>query len=193
MKNTALILVDLQRDFLDPDGSLYVAPGDWCRDNGKATPQLEFIWKLLTQGSYNTIVATKDWHPQNHSSFASNGGEWPDHCIQGTWGAQLISTLNLNSVSMILHKGMRKNVDSYSAFREEDDTSTGLAAWLGARKVEFVDIVGVATEICVRQTAMHALDGLFQTNILKEGCWSIDPTKGENVFHELENLGARII
>lgn len=157
----ALIVIDVQNDFC-PGGALAVGGGD------EIVPGIN---ALMTE--FDTVVLTQDWHPAGHSSFASShdghdaftqidmpyGPQmlWPDHCIQGSKGAAFHPKLDLNPAQMIVRKGFRTGVDSYSAFFENDrTTTTGLAGYLRARAVQRLTIVGLALDYCVNFSAVDA-------------------------------------
>ena len=157
----ALIVIDVQNDFC-PGGALAVGGGD------EIVPGINAL-----MAEFDTIVLTQDWHPAGHSSFASShdghdaftqidmpyGPQmlWPDHCVQGTEGAAFHSKLDLNPAQMIVRKGFRPGVDSYSAFFENDrTTTTGLVGYLRARSVQRLTIVGLALDYCVNFSAVDA-------------------------------------
>ena len=157
----ALIVIDLQNDFC-PGGALAVGGGD------EIVPGINTL-----MAEFETIVLTQDWHPAGHSSFASSheghdpftqidmpyGPQmlWPDHCIQGTQGAAFHPKLDLNPAQMIVRKGFRAGVDSYSAFFENDrSTTTGLVGYLRARSVQRLTLVGLALDYCVNFSAVDA-------------------------------------
>ena len=184
----ALIIVDVQYDFL-PGGSLAVAKGD------EIIPVINYIQK-----DYDLLVATQDWHPDNHLSFASQhegklpfevidlfGLEqvlWPDHCVQGSYGAEFSADLNMNRVEAIFRKGMERNIDSYSGFFDNGKRKdTGLAGYLKARKVDEVHICGLAADYCVYFTAMDALAEGFKTSIISKATKAID----KGAFMEKKN------
>lgn len=177
--STALIVVDLQPDFM-PGGALA------CLDGDSIVPS---IAALLASKRYTTIVATQDWHPPRHTSFASqypgrapfeqitlHGHPqtlWPDHCVQGSSGAALHPAVNWNAADLILRKGTRPQVDSYSGFRENQDPdgtrpSTGLAGWLRDRGVYEVHVCGLARDYCVLWTAQDAASAGFKVTFLWE-------------------------
>ena len=175
----ALIIVDIQNDFL-PGGSLAVNEGDTI------IPIINQI-----QQQYDLVVATQDWHPANHKSFASqhegkkvyeiielNGLQqtlWPDHCIQSTEGAAFSQELNTNKIEAIFRKGMDENIDSYSGFYDNGKLkSTGLADYLKGRNVHAVDVCGLAADYCVYFTAMDALDIGFAASIIENASKAID-------------------
>ena len=173
----ALIVVDLQPDFM-PGGALPCEDGDAL---------VEPIDALLRQRRYQTVVATQDWHPPRHASFASeHPGHlpfeaillhaqpqtlWPDHCVQGSAGAALHAGVDWNAAQLILRKGTRQQVDSYSAFRENfgpegGRASTGLAAWLRERGITEVHVCGLARDYCVLWTAQDAATAGFAVGYL---------------------------
>ena len=175
----ALIVVDVQTDFC-PGGALAVPGGD----------QIVPIINRLAH-SFKTIVLTQDWHPSNHISFASshNGQApfdtvvlpyglqvlWPDHCVQGTVGAALHHGLDIPTAQMIIRKGYRPDIDSYSGFLEADRrTPTGLTGYLRERGVTAVTIVGLATDFCVAWTALDARTAGFDVTVVDAACRAID-------------------
>lgn len=175
----ALVLVDLQPDFL-PGGALAVAEGD-----------LVVPYAVARMQEFGCIVATQDWHPPDHGSFASQHpgkepGElielhgltqvlWPDHCVQGTDSAALSKDLAIPHAGLVIRKGFRKNVDSYSAFTEADGkTATGLAAYLKARDIRKVFLTGLATDFCVAWSAVDARKAGFETYVIEDACRGID-------------------
>ena len=177
--DVALIVVDLQPDFM-PGGALACADGDAI---------VPGIAALLAQRRYHTVVATQDWHPADHASFASqHPGHapfeqislhghpqtlWPDHCVQGTPGAALHAGVDWNVADLILRKGTRRQVDSYSAFQENfgpegNRPATGLAGWLRDRGIAEVHVCGLARDYCVLWTAQDAVAAGFRVGYLWE-------------------------
>lgn len=194
----ALILVDIQNDFV-PGGTLAVPLGDQI---------IPLVNEL--QNSFDLVVATQDWHPGNHKSFASNhvGKKpfekiilhgldqvlWPDHCVQGSVGAQLHSSLHANKVEAIFRKGMDPEIDSYSAFNDNGyKKSTGLAGYLRERKVQKLFICGLAADYCVFYTAKDALKENFETYILEDATRAIDPNGFVKAKDEILSSGGQII
>lgn len=201
----ALIIVDVQYDFL-PDGSLAVSEGDAV---------IPVVLDLITTGDrYGLIVATQDWHPADHGSFASvhegaqpfdlgelNGREqvfWPDHCVQGENGARLhkavleklVSVTENGGRTLIIKKGQYRDVDSYSAFFDNArKNDTGLHKALQSYEIEDVDIVGLAFDYCVKFTALDAASLGYNTRVLLNGTRSVDPTTVESTIGELEAAG----
>lgn len=177
----ALIVVDPQNDFM-PGGSLAVKNGDEI---------VPVINKLTKSDKYDLVVFTKDWHPANHKSFASqhNGKDvfsmtilngmtqvlWPDHCVQDTLGAEFHKDINFDIPNLyIFKKGMNPEIDSYSGFLENDQkTSTGLSEFLKKREITEVDIVGLALDYCVCYTAVDSYKSGFKTTVLMNGVKSI--------------------
>ncbi|MGV3762187.1 bifunctional nicotinamidase/pyrazinamidase [Parapedobacter sp.] len=175
----ALIIVDIQYDFL-PGGALAVAEGD------AVIPIINRI-----QGNYDLIVATQDWHPRGHHSFASahkgrkpfetvdlHGLEqvlWPDHCVQNTTGAKLSDQLDTHRIEAIFRKGTDPAIDSYSGFFDNGKRKrTGLAGYLRDRGINAVSVCGLAADYCVYFTAMDALQLGFETHILEDAVRAID-------------------
>lgn len=177
----ALVVIDVQADFL-PGGALAVPDGDAI---------LGFVSDAIR--AFPTVVLTQDWHPKGHSSFASShpgaapfsttempyGTQvlWPDHCVQGSDGADLIlSTGALAKAALVVRKGANPAIDSYSAFKENDGvTETGLADDLRAMGVRRVVFVGLATDYCVAYSALDARAMGFEAVVLLEGCRGISP------------------
>ena len=175
----ALLVVDLQRDFL-PGGALAVAEGDTIAP----------LINRLMEGFVN-VVLTQDWHPPGHVSFASShpgsrpfevietpyGSQtlWPEHCVRGSPGAALDDGLASERAILILRKGCRRGVDSYSAFAEADhETSTGLAGFLREKGVRRVFLCGLATDYCVAWSACDARASGFETLVIEDACRAID-------------------
>ncbi|RIJ09790.1 bifunctional nicotinamidase/pyrazinamidase [Pseudomonas sp. 91RF] len=176
---TALLVIDVQNDFI-PGGQLAVPEGD------RIVP---LINRLAEQ--FRQVVIAQDWHPAGHASFASSHpghqpydviqlpyGEqtlWPDHCIQGSHGAEFHSGLNLPHAQLIIRKGCNPDIDSYSAFLEADRiTTTGLAGYLKERGIDTVYMVGLALDFCVMFSALDARAAGFNTHVVLDACRAID-------------------
>ncbi|MFM9380430.1 bifunctional nicotinamidase/pyrazinamidase [Pseudomonas sp. UV AK001] len=176
---TALLVIDVQNDFI-PGGQLAVPEGDLI---------VPLINRLAEQ--FNQVVIAQDWHPAGHASFASSHpghqsydviqlpyGEqtlWPDHCIQGSHGAEFHSGLDLPHVQLIIRKGCNPDIDSYSAFLEADRaTTTGLAGYLKERGIDTVYMVGLALDFCVMFSALDARTAGFNTFVVLDACRAID-------------------
>ena len=177
--NEALIVIDVQNDFC-PGGALAVDGGDQI---------VEHINALMAD--FQPVVVTQDWHPATHSSFASNqqghapfelidldyGPQvlWPDHCVQGTKGAEFHPGLDTTSADMIIRKGFRPAIDSYSAFFENDHkTATGLDGYLRDRGIDRLTLVGLATDFCVNYSATDAARLGYEVTVLEDACRAID-------------------
>lgn len=177
--NHALIVIDVQNDFC-PGGALAVGCGD------EIIPRVN---ALLTE--FPVRVLTQDWHPANHSSFAANhpgaaafsmtqmayGPQvlWPTHCVQGTGGADFHAALDTDLADLVIRKGFRPEVDSYSAFFENDHkTPTGLEGYLRTRGVTDITFVGLATDFCVAYSAIDAARLGFTVTVLEGACRAID-------------------
>jgi len=194
-----LIIVDVQNDFC-PGGSLATENGDRI---------IQRINKLSNSGFFDLVIATQDWHPEGHISFASAqkaqpftevNGEmvWPDHCIAGTKGAELRSSLDQRPINLILRKGMNKDLDSYSAFLENDkETQTQLPYLLASyRENEQVDVyvVGIATEVCVYNTAMDSIKPYYyNTYLIEDVCSGVTPEGAEKAIQKMEDAEVEII
>ena len=176
---TALVVIDVQNDFC-PGGQLAVTDGDQV-----VSPINQMINKA------HTVIATQDWHPAGHASFASHhdgrtpfetievgyGQQtlWPDHCIQGTQGAAFHPDLHIDAAQMIIRKGFRAAVDSYSAFFENDKvTVTGLHGYLQDRRIKKVVMAGLATDYCVAYSALDAARLGYDVQVVLPACRAID-------------------
>jgi nicotinamidase/pyrazinamidase len=174
-----LLVIDMQYDFM-PGGALAVAEGD------NLVPLINALGK-----QFAGVVITQDWHPAGHISFASSHSGrapfevttlpygpqtlWPDHCVQGSPGAQLHAGLDLPHAQLILRKGCNAHIDSYSAFLEADRTTpTGLASYLKERGVQNVFVVGLALDFCVAWSALDARAAGFNTLVIADACRAID-------------------
>lgn len=192
-----LLIVDVQNDFL-PGGSLAVAGGDTI------VPVINGI-----VNRFDLVVATQDWHPRGHKSFASNhpGQEpfaeidlhglpqtlWPDHCVQGSAGAEFPAQLEARPIETIFRKGTDTEIDSYSGFYDNGyRKSTGLADYLRGKDVKHVYVTGLAGDICVYFTALDALKEGFATSLVLDGCKPLDEAAFEGKLVELRNKGATV-
>ncbi len=194
----ALIIIDMQNDFI-PGGSLAVEEGDLI---------IEDINKISSKfkEKNGTIILTQDWHPQNHLSFASNhkgknpGDEymsedraigpvlWPNHCVQGTKGAEFHKELKIDLADKIIQKGMNPDVDSYSGFQDNDKKSeTGLRKYLNAKKIKRFFVCGLALDYCCYYTAMDGLEFGYKVYFLVDLTRGVDLPEG-NVENALKNL-----
>jgi nicotinamidase/pyrazinamidase len=185
----ALLVVDVQNDFADPAGSLSVAGG------AEIVPLVnDLVAAARAKGS--PVVYTQDWHPPVTPHFASSGGIWPDHCVQGTWGAELHPDLVVDGP--VVRKGA-EGEDGYSGFRGRDPVSgeegdTALAGILQERGVRHVVIAGLTTDYCVKETARHAVHLGFGVAVVPEAIRAVDvrPGDGEAALDELRTLGVEV-
>jgi nicotinamidase/pyrazinamidase len=196
----ALLVVDVQNDFC-PGGSLAVEEGDHV---------VEVINRLMPL--FERVVATQDWHPKDHVSFASShpGKKvldivdsdgiqqvlWPDHCVQGTPGAELFSRLEIGRIELVLRKGLRRRLDSYSAFFENDHvTDTGLRYYLAGLGIREIFLCGLATDYCVRSSAVDARRLGFEVSVVRDACRGVDFPQGsvEKALAEMKAAGVRLV
>jgi nicotinamidase/pyrazinamidase len=177
----ALIVVDVQNDFC-PGGALGVRDGD------AVVPVLNGLI-----GRFRHVALTCDWHPVDHCSFAARGGPWPPHCVQGTAGAAFHPALRTEGAT-VFRKGAERDAEAYSGFAGRSDAGEDLAGWLRARGVTRVWIGGLATDYCVRATALDALRAGFEATVVADGCRAVDvrPGDGERALAELRAAGAQI-
>ena len=180
-KRDALIIVDLQPDFM-PGGPLAVAEGDQI-----AAP----IGRLAAH--FSTVVATQDWHPAGHVSFAERGGPWPPHCVAGSAGAAVHEALPDELVTLKLRKGTGKDLDSYSGFRDDAGLGTGLAGWLRERGIERLFVCGLARDYCVRATALDGARAGFRVAVVDDLTRAVDPGSRVKVDHELAEAGVTLV
>lgn len=176
---TALLVIDVQNDFC-PAGALEVAGGNEI---------IPYINEEMAK--YDCVVLTQDWHPKGHSSFAtSHEGKnplelikmpygdqvlWPDHCIQGSKGAEFHPDLNIEQANAIIRKGSNPFIDSYSAFFENDrKTPTGLDGYFKSLEIENINLVGLATDFCVNYSAQDAANLGYKVSVLEKMCRAID-------------------
>jgi nicotinamidase/pyrazinamidase len=194
----ALLLIDLQYDFC-PGGALAVARGD---------ETIPVANRLMPK--FSTIIATQDWHPKEHGSFATNNGKqpydlgelaglpqvmWPAHCVQNTRGAELHHELDRNLITEVFRKGTDPAIDSYSGFFDNGHRrSTGLGDWLKQRDVSELCILGLATDYCVKFTALDALKLGFEVTVVADGCRgvNISADDSEKAIAQMRGAGAKI-
>jgi nicotinamidase/pyrazinamidase len=160
----ALVIVDFQNDFT-PGGALGVAGGDAIAAR---------LNELAGSGDYDLVVATRDWHPPDHGSFAAQGGPWPEHCVQDTPGAELHPDLNRALVDVVVDKGQDPATEGYSGFE-----ATGLAELLRERGIDHVTVVGLATDYCVKNTALDALRAGFGVTVDSTAVRAVEVASGD--------------
>lgn len=193
-----LVLVDVQNDFM-PGGALPVKEGDHI---------VPVINRMLSK--FDLVVATQDWHPQNHKSFAvNNPGKkeyevidlngleqklWPAHCVQGSSGAEFHPKLETNTIEAIFRKGMDPEIDSYSGFYDNGHKkSTGLAGYLRERDVDEVWFCGLAADFCVYYSILDAIKEGFRAVLIDDATRAIDSRNFDNLRKELEEKGVRFV
>jgi len=175
----ALVVVDVQNDFLPPHGALAVPDGHEV---------IRPINDLLAAGGFDLVVATRDWHPPDHASFDSQGGPWPVHCVRDTPGAQISPAIDQEAIVAVIDKGTAQGSDGYSAFE-----STQLSQLLRDRQVELLTIMGLATDVCVKHTALDALQRGLRVIVPTAAVRGIDVSGNEQALAELAVAGAQVI
>jgi nicotinamidase/pyrazinamidase len=174
----ALLIVDVQNDFM-PGGALPVPDGEEV---------ISPINELIASGGFDVVIATRDWHPPNHQSFTAEGGPWPPHCVAQTPGAELDARLDRAGIDAVVDKGAEPDAEGYSAF-----ASGELGALLREEQVTALTVVGVATDYCVRRTALDALAEALAVRIDTSAVRGIDPAATREALEELAAAGAELI
>lgn len=195
----ALLIVDVQNDFC-PGGALEVPEGD------RVVPVIN---SLLPH--FDAVIQTQDWHPAGHHSFASahNGKEpfdsiemeygnqvlWPDHCVQGSEGAAFHPDLETSKTQVIIRKGFRKEIDSYSAFYENDNkTKTGLTGYLKTRDIDTLFVTGLATDFCVKWSVLDGIKDGFNLLVVEDAVLGIDVDGSvDTAWKEMKEAGAKTV
>jgi len=190
-ERTALVIVDVQNDFADPSGSLAVTGGE------AIVPRVNDAIAQATEAEA-LVVATQDWHPGVTPHFSKDGGIWPVHCVRGTWGAELHPDLVLPAGALRIRKGTNGE-DGYSGFTVRDpltgqETATKLEARLRARGIERLVVCGLATDYCVRATALDGARLGFEVELLADAVAAVDltPDDGERALAEMADAGIRM-
>ena len=196
----ALVLVDLQYDFM-PGGALAVARGD------ETVPVAQTLMP-----KFDIVIATQDWHPRDHASFAINHagkqvGEvidleglpqvlWPAHCVQGTRGAEFHESLDKKRITAVFRKGIDPTIDSYSGFFDNGHRkATGLGDWLVDRKIKKLFVLGLATDYCVKFTVLDARKHGFEVVLVEDGCRGVNLTAGDDrrAIDAMREAGASVV
>ena len=193
-----LIIIDVQNDFLK-NGSLEVPYGNEV---------IEPINQIMK--NYELVIGTKDWHPLNHVSFASNHpgkkiGDvikvddldqvlWPNHCVQKSKGSDFHKTLNYEKINKVFHKGINSQTDSYSGFYDNAKIrSTGLSDYLKAKNVKSIDFVGLVTEYCVKFSVLDSIDENFKTRVILKGIKGINIKESNKALNEMKSKGVDLL
>lgn len=197
--NCVFVAVDVQNDFC-PSGALAVTDGD------AVVPVINAVSQ-----AFSHVIMTQDWHPADHMSFASQHSDnnpfdvidmpyghqvlWPDHCVQGTHGAAFHDDLDLPNTDLIIRKGYRRDIDSYSAFYENDqETPTGLGGYLRERGFTHVYLGGLATDYCVHYSALDARREGFETTVIEDACRAIDLAGSlARARQEMDEVGINVV
>lgn len=198
----ALLVIDMQNDFCY-GGSLAV---------NNANEIIPYINKLINSKNYDVIVFTKDWHPSNHLSFASNHkghkvGDivkvqgidqilWPDHCVQGSFGAKIHPDVNISKSDFVIFKGTIPEYDSYSTFKDNHGLyDTGLYDYLKKKRIKKLTVVGLALDYCVKYTCLDAIKKGFKVSLHLKGTKAVNvkPHDGERTVEELKEKGVEIV
>ncbi|MFM7929933.1 MAG: bifunctional nicotinamidase/pyrazinamidase [Pirellula sp.] len=196
----ALLLIDLQNDFVQ-GGALAVPQGEQV---------IEVANRLMQR--FELVVATQDWHPRDHRSFASqNPGvrlyakfdldglsqtAWPDHCIQNTFGSEFVAGLDLGGIHHRIYKGTDRAIDSYSGFYDNGHRkTTGLSQLLRSKQVQDLVVMGLATDYCVLYSVLDAVREGFRTTVIVDGCRGVglDPSDLPKAWASMQSAGARLI
>jgi nicotinamidase/pyrazinamidase len=200
MTKTCLLLIDLQNDFL-PGGALAVSDGD------RVIPIANSLMR-----DFEMVIASQDWHPANHGSFVSqhpnlNVGDtflwngsmqvvWPDHCVQGTYGAAFSPGLDVSRISHLITKGEDSSIDSYSAFFDNGkNRATRLHALLQSHGIDTIHVMGLATDYCVRASVLDALDLGYQVTLQTNGCRGVEIRPGDcaKAIEDMALYGAEVL
>lgn len=197
----ALIVVDVQNDFCE-GGALEVP---------NASEVIPYINSLIESNIYDEIIFTQDWHPANHKSFASNNEKnigdvielngiqqfmWPDHCVQGSHGAEFHKDLNTSKINHIVRKGTNPEIDSYSAFQDNNHfMQTDLDNYLKEKNIELVEVVGLALDYCVKYTCLNAVSNGYITCLHFQGTKAVNvkPENGRDTIYQLLENGVSIL
>jgi nicotinamidase/pyrazinamidase len=174
----ALLIVDVQNDFTE-GGALAVPDGDAV---------VEPLNKLARH--YDTVFASRDWHPPDHKSFEDQGGPWPTHCIRGTAGAELHPAIDRSAIDVVIDKGTEPDVEGYSVF-----DGTAFERTLRSRGIDSLVVGGLATDVCVRATALEACEHGFDVTVVDDATRGIEAEPGdvERAFDEMKAAGVRVV
>ncbi len=177
----ALVIVDYQNDFNPPGGALAVPEGDVISGT---------LNELARSGDFDLVIATRDWHPPEHKSFVAQGGTWPAHCVQNSEGAELHPDLDPNAIDYIVDKGQAPDTDGYSAFEDSE-----LSDLLRDHGIDEITVTGLATDYCVKNTALDALREGFKVTVDTGAVRGVDvqPGDSERALEEIRAAGATLL
>ncbi|HEY6331868.1 MAG TPA: bifunctional nicotinamidase/pyrazinamidase [Blastocatellia bacterium] len=183
LRNSALILVDIQNDFC-PGGSLAVPEGD------DVVPVVNRLMPL-----FGYVVATQDWHPADHISFKQRGGEWPPHCVQGTAGAELHPDLDKSRIDLLAKKGASSDKDVFNGLDARGPDGASVIEALTERGVSTIYVAGLATDYCVRATVLGGLDLGLSVDVITDAirAVNVNPDDGAKAIEEMAARGARLV
>jgi nicotinamidase/pyrazinamidase len=182
-RGDGLLIVDPQNDFC-PGGTLGVAEGD------QVMPVLS-AWATAASEAGCPVIVSRDWHPARTTHFQAFGGVWPAHCVQGTRGAAFHADLRLPAAAVVVSKGMGETEDAYSAFQARTDEGVPLADLLAARAVRHLYVMGLATDYCVKASALGGLERGLRVSVVQSGCRAVDlqPGDGHAALAAIETAG----
>ncbi|MDR0352783.1 MAG: nicotinamidase [Opitutaceae bacterium] len=202
----ALIVVDVQRDFMTGGALAVPLAGENLPAPERILPRVN---ALMAGGGYARVVLTQDFHPAGHCSFASTLGvppyakgktaagreqvAWPEHCVAGTAGAEFHPGLYARYADAIIRKGVHPDCDSYSGFADDGGAQTGLAGYLRNAGITDVDVAGIATDFCVKATALHARANGFATRVLLDACAGVAAASIDAAIAELRAAGVAVV
>ncbi|MEX2412278.1 MAG: isochorismatase family protein [Thermoleophilaceae bacterium] len=175
----ALLIVDYQNDFTPPEGALAVPEGDRIADR---------LNELAGDERFDLVVATRDWHPPDHSSFEREGGRWPEHCVRDTEGAELHPALDRSRVDVVLDKGQHRDTEGYSAFERPD-----LHRLLRKRGIDSLTVAGLATDVCVRASALDALERGYGVEVDPEATRGVDRADRTRALDQVRERGGTVV
>lgn len=185
MNNTALLVIDVQNDFLPPKGSLAVLGG---------LDILPVIREVITKFPLSRRFATQDYHPKDHCSFVENGGMWPEHCVEGTYGVNLHHSID-GLFGEVITKGIFSNADAYSCFYDEMGSPSLVTTHFKKKKFDTLFICGLATDYCVKSTVLDSIKDGFKVYVIRDAIAGVDLNEGDvtAAIEEMKKAGAVFI
>lgn len=198
MKDKVLLIVDVQNDFC-PLGSLA------CQDGDRI---VEVINELLRDKEWKLVIATQDWHPNDHCSFAVSHENakpfsftedgypdmvWPVHCVAGTYGAEINPALDQGRISLVIRKGLDRDVDSYSAYKDNNGSNPTVLNDIFAGTTVDMYVCGIATEVCVKNTAIDAIMPYVTVHVISDACAGVTAEGHDAALDEMKNMGIAVV